>query len=136
MLKRGESLRLTRYRLGDGGWTIGWGRYYADGDTPPPESIDEETAESWFNEDLEARGAKWVRAYVQTSLLQQQFDALTSMAFNLSPKSFRTIADAVNAGDDPEAASLRYVRAGTGLEDGLRNRRAREITLYRTGVYT
>src|SRR6218665_2196888 len=27
-LQKSEALRLVRYRLGDGGWTIGWGRYY------------------------------------------------------------------------------------------------------------
>jgi lysozyme len=135
MLKQGEALRLTRYRLGDGGWTLGYGRYFPDGDTPPPASITRETAEQWFAEDVEQRGARWVRAYVDRPLQQWEFDALTSMAFNLRPSSFRTIAEAVNAGEDPEAASLNYVRAGTNLEQGLRNRRAREIALYRQAVY-
>lgn len=135
MLKRGEALRLTRYRLGDAGWTIGYGRYYPDGGTLPPESISRDTAEAWFADDVEQRGARWVRAYVSVPLLQHQFDAMTHIAFNLSPKSFKTIADAVNRGEDPEAAALRFVRAGTDLERGLRNRRAREIALWRTGIY-
>lgn len=135
MLKQGEALRLTRYRLGDGGWTIGYGRYFPDGGPLPPERIDRDTAEAWFAEDVEERGAKWVRLYVSAPLLQWQFDALTHMAYNLKPSSFRTIADAVNRGEDPEAAALRYVREGTHLEAGLRNRRAREIALYRTGTY-
>jgi lysozyme len=135
MLKRGEALRLTRYRLGDGGWTIGYGRYFPDGGAEPPVSITVDQAEAWFADDLEARGARWVRAYVTVPLTQNQFDALVSMAFNLKPSSFKTIADAVNAGDDPEAAALRYVRAGTNLENGLRNRRGRELALYRTGIY-
>jgi lysozyme len=135
MLQAGEGCRLDRYRLGDGGWTIGFGRYYPDTGEPPPESITMEQAQAWFAADLEARGAKWVRAYVTADLTQQQFDALCSMAYNLSPKSFRTIADAVNAGEDPETASLQFVRAGTALERGLRARRGREIALYREGVY-
>lgn len=135
MLREGEALRLTRYRLGDGGWTIGYGRYYADGGPVPPERITRDQAETWFLEDVEARGARWVRAYVRVPLLQREFDALTHMAFNLKPSSFKTIADAVNAGDDPEAAALRYVRAGTNLERGLRNRRERELALYREGTY-
>jgi lysozyme len=72
-----------------------------------------------------------VRAYVTAELTQPQFDALVSMAYNLSPRSFRTIADAVNRGDDPEAAALRFVRAGTNLERGLRNRRAAELAMFR-----
>jgi lysozyme len=135
MLKAGEALRLHAYRLGDGGWTIGYGRYYPDNGPPPPDEISLEQADAWFAQDLEARGARWVRAYVTVPLTQNQFDALVSMAFNLSPKSFRNIATAVNAGDDPEAAALMYIRAGTNLEHGLRNRRAREVALYRTGVY-
>jgi lysozyme len=135
MLKEGEALRLQRYRLGDGGWTIGYGRYYKDGGEVPPEWISREQAEAWFAEDVEARAARWVRAYVDRPLLQHQFDALTHMAYNLRPASFRTIAQAVNAGQDPEAAALQYVRAGSNLEKGLRNRRAREIALYRTGHY-
>lgn len=135
MLKRGEALRLTRYRLGDGGWTIGYGRFYPDGGAEPPVTIKRETAEAWFAEDVEARGARWVRAYVTVPLTQAQFDALTHMAFNLKPSSFKTIADAVNCGEDPEAAALRFIRAGTNLEAGLRNRRAREVALYRHGIY-
>lgn len=134
MLKRGEALALRRYRLGDGGWTIGYGRFYRD-PAEPPEAIDQATADAWFADDVESRAARWVRAYVKVPLLQQQFDALTSMAYNLSPKSFRSIAEEVNAGNDPADAALQYVRAGTDLERGLRNRRAREITLFREGVY-
>jgi len=135
MLKEGEALRLSPYRLGDGGSTLGYGRYFPDSGSPPPARISRDTAEAWLVEDVEARGARWVRAYVRVPLLQHQFDALTHMAFNLSPKAFKTIAAAVNAGEDPEAAALRYVRAGTHLEAGLRNRRGRELDLYRTGTY-
>lgn len=130
-IRRHESCRLQRYRLGDGGWTIGWGRYYPDGGPLPPERIDQATADAWFLQDVAERGERWVRAYVTVDLTQPQFDALTSMAYNLSPKSFRTIADAVNAGQDPEAAAMRYIRAGTNLERGLRNRRLAELSTYR-----
>jgi len=136
MLRRGEALRLHAYRLGDGGWTIGYGHYMPDlGTAAPLESITADQAESIFADDVEQRAAKWVRAYVTVPLEQYQFDALTHMAFNLKPSSFKTIADAVNEGMDPEAAALKYIRAGTNLEAGLRNRRAREVALYRTGVY-
>lgn len=135
MLKTGERLALQRYRLGDGGWTIGYGRFYRD-PAEPPESITREQAEAWFAEDVEARAARWVRAFVSVPLLQHQFDSLCHMAYNLSPKAFKTIAEAVNAGQDPEAAALQFVRAGSNLEKGLRNRRGREIALYRSGTYS
>lgn len=135
MLKQGEALRLVRYRLGDGGWTIGYGRYFADGSAEPPERISADQAEAWFAEDIEARAARWVRAYVTVPLLQHEFDALVHMAFNLKPSSFKTIANAVNAGESPEAAGLRYIRAGTKLERGLRLRRGREVALYHYRIY-
>lgn len=135
MLKRGEALRLVRYRLGDGGWTIGYGRYFPDNGSPPPAEISADQAEAWFAEDIEARAARWVRAYVTVPLLQYEFDALVHMAFNLKPSSFKNIANAVNDGESPEAAGLRYIRAGTNLERGLRIRRAREVALYHYGIY-
>jgi lysozyme len=134
MLHARESLSLTRYRLGDGGWTIGWGRYYPDGGRVPPERIDRVTADLWFAEDVRDRGERWVQAYVDVPLSQPQFDALVSMAFNLKPASFRTIAEAVNAGQDPEDAAMKFIRAGTNLERGLRNRRELELAMYRSGV--
>lgn len=126
-----EALRLDRYELGDGGWTIGRGHFTPYSSPPPPLRITREEAEALFDRDLEERAMRWVRAYVTAPLTQSQFDALTSMAFNLSPRSFRTIADAVNRGDDPEAAAMRFIRAGTNLERGLRNRREEELAWYR-----
>jgi len=131
-LSQFEGLSLTRYRLGDGGWTIGRGRYYPDGGPVPPERISLETADAWFAQDIDDRGVRWVRAYVTAPLTQAQFDALVSMAYNLRPSSFKQIAEAVNAGEDPEAAALRFVRAGTNLEKGLRRRRALELAMYRS----
>lgn len=136
MLKRGEGLRLTPYQLGDGGWTLGYGRFFPFAGGPPPASISQSTADEWFSQDLEERGAKWVRMYVTTPINQFQFDALCSLAYNLKPSSFKTIADAVNAGRDPEPEMLNFIREGTNLERGLRIRRAREIALYRSGVYS
>lgn len=135
MLKRRERLSLTRYDLGDGGHTIGYGHFEPHGGRELPATITREQAEAWFADDIEARAARWVRAYVTAPQTQHQFDALVHMAFNLSPKSFRKIAAAVNVGDDPEATALQFIRAGTNLENGLRNRRREEMNLYRHGVY-
>lgn len=129
-LKQREGLRLNRYRLGDGGWTIGYGRFYPDSGTPPPERIDQDTAERWFAEDVTERGERWVKAYVSIPLTQNQFDALVSMAYNLKPSSFKTIAEEVNAGNDPTAAAMRYTRPGSNLERGLIARRDEELGIF------
>lgn len=132
-----ERLALTPYELGDGGWTIGWGRYFPYNGPKPPDTITRQTADEWFAEDVDTKAERWVKAYVTVPLTQPQFDALVSMAYNLSPKSFRTIADQVNAGNDPEVAALKFVRAGSHLERGLRRRRAVEVAMYRAdpGAY-
>lgn len=125
-----EGCSLTAYQLGDGGTTIGWGRYFPAG-KDCPQTIDQATADQWFTEDVANKGERWVKAYVTVPVNQPQFDALVSMAFNLSPKSFGTIADQVNNGADPEAQALRFVRAGSNLERGLRRRRAAEVATFR-----
>lgn len=125
---------LERRDLGDGGFTIGYGRFERDAGKLPAR-ITLEQAEAMLLEDIEARGARWVRAYVTVPLDQAQFDGLTSMAYNLSPQSFRTIAAAVNRGESPDAAAMRYILPGTRFERGLRNRRNAELAIYHQGVY-
>lgn len=129
-LKQREGLKLSRYRLGDGGWTIGYGRYYPDSGPAAPAAIDLDTAERWFTEDLVARGEKWVKLYVSVPVTQNQFDALVSMAYNLRPSSFKRIAEAVNQGQDPTPIAMEYTRPGTNLERGLIARRNEELSIF------
>ena len=131
-LKSFEALTLQPYRLGDGMVTIGWGRAYPEKGPQPPAQISRETADEWFAEDVRNIGEAKVKRYVQVPLTQPQFDALVSMSFNMGAASFRTIADAVNAGDDPESAAMKITRPGTNLERGLRRRRSVELAIYRT----
>ena len=49
-------------------------------------------ADAMFDEDIVDRAEKWVKAYVKVPLSQEQFDALSHMAYNLKPASFRRIA--------------------------------------------
>lgn len=137
MLKKGERLMLNEYELGDGGFTIGYGHFtpYASPSARIRGPLTNAQADALFAEDIEARAAKWVRAYVKIDLNQNQFDAMVHLAFNLSPRSFKTIADVLNVGGDWRAQALQYVRKGSNLERGLRIRRAREIALFETGVY-
>lgn len=129
-LKKREGLKLTRYRLGDGGYTIGYGRYYADGGPECPAAITLDTAERMFADDLVQRGEKWVKLYVSVPVTQNQFDALVSMAYNLRPSSFKRIAEAVNQGQDPTPIAMEYTRPGTNLERGLIARREEELSIF------
>jgi lysozyme len=135
MLKAREVLRLERYNLGDGGWTIGYGHFEKDINNIPAR-IERDDAEAMFDQDLYARGYKWVRLYVQVPVTQHQFDALTHIAYNLSPKGFKRFADAVNAGEgiDAIAAASVYWPAPQ-FQNGIRARRATEVALFNDGVY-
>lgn len=135
-LKRSEGgPLLERTDLGDGGYTIGFGRFERSAHLLPAR-ITHAEADTMFRVDVERRGAHWVRAYVTVPLTQEQFDALTSMAYNLRPSSFRKIAEAVNRGESPDAVAYSYTRPGSAFERGLRNRRAAELALFHQGVYT
>lgn len=135
MLKARERLRLTRYSLGDGGYTWGYGHF----DTNPnalPERISRDQAEAIFADDLVSRGEKWVKLYVTVPVSQEQFDALVSIAYNMSPRSFKKFADQVNAGNGINAIadeSVYWVSAD--LQNGIRNRRYDEKRLFNEGIY-
>lgn len=135
MLKRREVLRLERYNLGDGGWTIGYGHWESD-IAKVPARITRDDAEAMFDRDLFERAVKWVRLYVKVPVNQYQFDALTHIAYNLSPKGFKRFADAVNAGDGiDQIAGESVFWVATRLQNGIRARRNQETTLFNEGVY-
>lgn len=132
IIKTSEGLKLQPYDLGDGGWTVGYGHFSKS----KPAAISLAEAEAMFNDDLETRAAKWVRLYVTAPMTQNEFDALVHIAYNMSPRSFKKFADSVNAGQgirDIAAQSVGWVAAH--LQNGIRNRRNREINLYENGVY-
>ena len=81
-------------------------------------------------------GEKWVKLYVTVPVSQEQFDALVSIAFNMSPRSFKKFADQVNAGNGIDAIadqSVTWVPAN--LQNGIRNRRYDEKRLFNEGIY-
>lgn len=131
-LKSSEGLRLEPYQLNDGGYTVGYGHWSAS----PLGAVTQAQAEELFNQDIESRAAKWVRLYVSVPLSQSQFDALVHIAYNMSPKSFKKFADSVNNGQgirDIAQKSVGWV--ASMYQNGIANRRAREINLYENGVY-
>ncbi|PMS38857.1 glycoside hydrolase family 24 [Trinickia symbiotica] len=135
-LKQREGLRLTRYALGDGGYTIGYG-HYSTNLADIPATCTQAQADAWFADDLENRATKWVRLYVTVPLSQNQFDALVDVAYNMSPRGFKRFADAVNAGqgiDDIAQASVAWV--DPSLQNGIQNRRNAEMNEFDNGVYS
>jgi lysozyme len=135
MLKRREKLVLTRYELGDGGYTWGYG-HFSTNPNALPLTLTRDQAETIFVDDVVNRGEKWVKLYVRVPLAQNEFDALVSVAFNMSPQSFKKFAAAVNAGEGIEgmaAASIAWV--ADKFKNGIRNRRNDEIAVFNEGMY-
>lgn len=135
-LKQSEGLRLTRYALGDGGWTIGYG-HYSTNLADIPATCTQAQADAWFASDLQLKAVKWVQLYVTVPLTQNQFDALVDVAYNMSPRGFRQFANAVNAGqgiDDIANASVAWV--SPALQNGIQNRRNSEMAMYDNGDYS
>ena len=135
MLKRRESLSLVPYNLGDGGWTIGYG-HFERLRSSLPDSITKGQAETMFSQDVTDRGEKWVKLYVKVPLTQNQFDALVSIAFNMSPQSFKKFANAVNAGEGIGGIAEQSVSwVSAKFTNGIRNRRNAEVAVFDYGVY-
>ena len=135
LLQAFEGCKLSAYRDGGGVWTIGYGhtRGVADGLT-----CLQAQADAWLVEDL-APAEQGVTRLVQVPLVQGQFDALASFAFNCGVAAFAasTLLRKLNARDYRGAADEfpRWVHDAPGnVEPGLVRRRAQERALFLQGV--
>lgn len=141
-MKRRESYQSKPYNLNDGGWTWGYGHQGTKSETPPA-YISQADADALFVQDVAQRGEYWVKLYVTVPQTQNQFDALVSIALNMSPRSFKLFADDVNAGkgiDAMCATSVQWMKAdpATGRKDmraGIQDRRNAEMDVYDRGIY-
>ncbi len=134
-LKASESLRLEPYQLNDGGWTVGYGHWEKTRSALPVLNSQAD-AEALFEKDLYERGEKWVIAEINVELSQHEYDALVHIAYNMSPKSFRKFAAAVNDGQGIEAIAAQSVDwVAPEYKNGIRNRRNREIAMFNQGIY-
>lgn len=127
LVKEFEGLYLTAYRCPAGVWTIGYG--HTGGGVQPGDVITAERAEELLREDMatsERAVIKYDRIYHWN---QNQFDALTSFAFNVGSidqltahgtRSIATIADKL----------LLYNKAAGKVMNGLVRRREAERALF------
>lgn len=134
LIKSFEGFRETAARLPDGRWTIGYGhvRTAREGLT-----ISEKDATDLLTYDLKPVEDA-IASLTYAPLMQNQFDALVSLAFNISPGQFREseILANINAGN--------YLAAANGFDlwrkarlngrvmvvDALVRRRAAEKSLF------
>lgn len=84
-IKQREGLRLNAYQDSAGVWTIGYGTIIYEDRTPVRRGdvITNERAEQLLQVEIVAKSAKVNSAIGDTSVNQQQYDALVSFAYNI-----------------------------------------------------
>ena len=106
LIKSFEGFREVAARLPDGRWTIGYGHVRSAREGV---AITEQDAEDLLRYDLQGI-EEAILALVYAPLTQNQFDALASLVFNISPGQFKDseILGRINAGE--------YIAAAAGFD--------------------
>lgn len=135
IIKEFEGLKLNAYDDGVGVWTIGYGttRYPNGNRVKRGDKITLEQAEQYIRHDL-SNFEDAVNSLVKVPLTQNQFDALTSLVYNIGSGAFSksTLLKKLNAKDYKGAADqfLVWNKAGGKTLQGLVNRRTKEKQLF------
>lgn len=131
-----ESLRLRAYDDGGGVWTIGYGHTK---DVRRGDTCTEEQARAWLDDEL-TETSNAVEDMAPESLLQHEFDALVSFAYNCGAPALHgsTLLARVNEGRMEDAATqfVRWNKDGGKVVRGLLARRAGEVLMFTFGEYT
>jgi lysozyme len=138
LIKEFEGLRLDAYLCPAGVWTIGWGHTQG---VRQGLRITQELAEEFLRRDVAEveQGLAWV---IHAPLTQGQYDALTSLCFNLAggaerlPSIAPRLVTKLNERDYAGAADefLDIDRANGQVLPGLVRRRKAEWALFTAGV--
>ena len=137
LIKQFEGLSLTAYKCPASIWTIGYGNtYYPDGSkvklTDP--AITAQKAEELLKF-LVKSYEKGVDSFCRDDINQNQFDALTSFAYNVGVGNLQksTLIKKVNLNPNDPAIRLEFMKWNKGAGKvlaGLTRRRQAEADLY------
>jgi lysozyme len=130
LVKSFEELSLEAYLCPAGVWTIGYGHTHGvkEGD-----KIDEQRADYLLKSDMSVF-SDYVLNMVTYDISQNQFDALSSLVFNIGPTNFKnsTLLKKLNKGDSKGASSefSKWRKGGGVILKGLVQRRKTEKELF------
>lgn len=131
IIKKFEGLKLIAYFCPANVLTIGYG--HTGKDVVPNQTITLEKASELLKQDT-LRFEKAVNKLVQTTINQNQFDALVSFTYNLGEGNLKssTLLKKVNSNNFAEAAQefLKWNKAGGKVLPGLVKRREAEKELF------
>lgn len=137
-IKRRETCKLEAYKDEHGLWTIGWGHLLTQSELTSGKcqgedwrhGITQAAADTQLADDVEW-AERAVDGSVTVPLMQNQFDALVSFAFNVGAAAFRDSTLVKRLNDDRFAAvplqMRRWVYVGPLHSNGLESRRESEI---------
>ena len=148
LIKSMEGFSSTPYNIGDGTNTIGYGVtsvYEPDYYNQLLPNCTEQEASEIFGELLYKKYSSYVLNQLKqygkdlSSIKQCEFDAFVSFYYNTGALgSVQIFIDYVN-GVDKETIYQKwlttYIMSGSVFEEGLRDRRQREATAFRDGIY-
>lgn len=130
LIKNFESCKLTCYKDIRGLNTIGWGHRT---DLPVGAVISQQEADDLLSSDLQ-RFSDGVRKALTRPVTDNQFSAMTSLAFNIGLGSFEksTLLEYVDRGDFTAASSefLKWDHANGQVMPGILRRRLAEQALF------
>jgi lysozyme len=125
-----ESCKLTSYQDGGGVWTNGVGNTHG---VSPDSTITMDQAMLDLQRNLTGAGNA-VSTIITVPMLQNQFDAMVSLAFNIGWGNFKTssVARDFNAGlvDATVASFALWNKIGGNISNGLVKRRACEAMMF------
>lgn len=128
LIKSFEGCRLTAYKCPAGVWTIGWGH---TGDVYEGQTITQAQADQMLREDMGAYERKVTKYEGIYHWNQNEFDALTSFAYNVGSIDQLT-ANGTRSRDVIADKLLAYNRGGGRVLAGLTRRRQAERELFLT----
>lgn len=131
LVKKWEGCKLTAYKCPANVWTIGYGHTSAAGEPKVVQGmkISADEAERILAQDL-VKYEQAVERAITRPMTQPQFDAMTSLCFNIGQGAFAgsSVARRFNEGNISGAADafLMWNKAGGRVLTGLENRRKDE----------
>jgi len=137
LIKHFESCHLNAYPCPAGVPTIGWGSttYPSGGKVKIGDTITQQRADDMLKWEVEHRAISVKKLLVNTTVNQNQFDALVSFAYNCGIDNLRNSTLIKKVRNNPKDPAIRdefmkWVRARGEVLKGLQRRRKAEADLY------
>ena len=127
LIKKYEGCRLTAYKCPGDVWTIGWGHTSGvyEGQT-----ITQEEADRLFLEDVKIYSNAVEKYQERFNFTQNQFDALTSFAYNCGVGALANVMSVCNTKKEIAEECKLYNKGGGVVLAGLVRRREEEYNLF------